>query len=154
MDIKISEGTELGAEDGWLTDAPIDAICRPIIDYHRAQQEKDTSLLSSSICDIVYRVYSAQSDRFVDWEPWTRLTRERILSNFGNAFENPDYYYENRIECTHIKLNGKEAMVRVIESGRSWKNREWDNVEVLWHTTPVDELTWNIAGHIHHLNRE
>ena len=154
MDIEISEGTELGAEDGWLADAPVEAICRPILDYHRAQEIRDSELLSSSICDMVYRVYSAQSDRFIDWEPWTRLAREQILGNFGKAFDHPDYHYENQVTCTHIRVNGREALVRTTETGRSWKNRQWENVEVLWHTTPINEETWLIAGHIHHLNRE
>lgn len=152
MKIKISAGTELGAENGWLADAPTEAICKPILDYHQALQDRNLSLLSSSICEIVYRVYCAGSDQFIDWEPWTRLTREQILGNFGKAFQEQDYFYENRVECTHIKINGREALVRSVESGRSWKNREWSNVETLWHTTPIDDETWRIAGHIHHLN--
>jgi hypothetical protein len=94
--IQLTEGTELGAEEGWLSnlsEAPVEAICQPILDYHRAQERRNLELLSASISDIVYRVYCAATDRFVDWEPWTRLTREQIVGNFGKAFEHPDYHY-------------------------------------------------------------
>jgi hypothetical protein len=155
--IQLTEGTELGAEEGWLSnlsEAPVEAICQPILDYHRAQERRNLELLSASISDIVYRVYCAATDRFVDWEPWTRLTREQIVGNFGKAFEHPDYHYRNRVDCTHIKVNGREAFVRTTETGHSWKSRTWENVEVLWHSTPADDGRWVIAGHIHHLNWE
>ena len=154
MDVGVSAGSELGVEDGWLADAPVAKICSPILDYHHALETRDTSLLASSICEIVYRVYCASSDRFSDWEPWPRLTRSQIIGNFGKAFEHPDYFYENHVQFTHIKLNGSDALVRVIESGRSWKNRQWEGVEVLWHAAPDDDAKWRIAGHIHHLNHE
>ena len=154
MDIQISEGSELGAEEGWIPQEFIKAICQPILDYHRAQETKDRALLSSCICDVVYRVYCTQSGCFSDWEPWMPLTRKQILGNLGKAFDHPDYHYQNRVECTHMKVNGREALVRAIETGRSWKDRTWANVEVLWHVSPVHDETWRIAGHIHHLNCE
>jgi hypothetical protein len=151
MTIEISAGKELGIE-GTLEAVPVDDLCKPIVDYHRALEIKDEDLLAANVCAVVYRVYSAASDQFVDWEPWSRLSREQVVGNFSKAFANEDFYYENRVQITHVKLNGDEALVRTMESGRTWKNRDWEDVEVLWHTTPSEGGVWKIAGHIHHLS--
>lgn len=148
--IEVSVGESLGIEDAGQRTG-VEAICKPVIDYHRALETRDSALLGSSVCDVVYRVYCTTSDRFADWEPWPRLTREQILKNFGLAFAREEFYYENRLEFTHTMLNGQEAFLRTIETGRTWKDRTWDNVEVLWHSTRTSEETWQIAGHIYHL---
>ena len=148
--VEITIGKGLGIDEQ-PDPARIDAICRPIVDYHRALETRDLALLASSVCEAVYRVYCGATDRLADWEPWPRLTRERILANFGHAFESGGFYYENRLEFAHVMLNGQEAFVRTLETGRTWKDRSWRDAEVLWHSTHTGGDTWRIAGHIHHL---
>ena len=150
MPVQISIGKSLGVE-GAPEQTQIDALCRPIADYHRALTNRDNELLGQSVCEIVYRVYATPSAPFAEWEPWPRLTREQILRNFSSAFADSAFYYENEVEFTHVKLNGEEAFVRTVESGRTWKDKNWERVEVLWHVTPASDGRWQIAGHIYHL---
>ena len=150
MDIRITPGTQLGSERDLHALDPA-ALCRPVLDYYRSQETKDPDLLGDSVCELVYRLYCGGTDRLQDWEPWTRLTRGQIVGNLSKAFAHPDYHYQNAVECTHIKLNGDEALVRAVESGRSWKNRTWENAEALWHVTPDAGGVWRIAGHVHRL---
>ena len=148
MDIPVNIGQKMGIEG---KAAAATDIIQPIIDYHVALEMKNLELLRNSVYTSVYRVYCGHSDHFGDWEPWPRLTREDICRNFGHAFDNDDFYYENKIDFCSVVLNGDEALIRTHESGRPWKDRSWEQVEVLWHTTRISDEVWQIAGHVHHL---